>query len=200
MARRGHGTTTTHVIAETRSGVTTHVVHTRGPEVAGRCLRRARGERSEIGKALGSSEVVGNAVSIRASRQLKSGALATDDMGIVAAGSPRLTIRSKVEGGGTAEATLVHVEAGSRLSVNVSSGGRLLALEHSKLSGLGLSHRLMLKTHVVGKDVNRSAVLRGDTGREDQNFTRVITAEHNQLSVELEGLGIIQIDISRHGN
>lgn len=126
--------------------------------------------------------------------------MSTHGVGVVAAGSSRLAIRSKVKCGSTAKTTLVHVKAGSWLTVNVGGGRWLLSLEHSKLSGLGLTHGLVLETHVVSKDVDGSAVLRGDAGGEDKNFTRVITAEHNQLSVELEGLGVVQIDVSWHAD
>jgi hypothetical protein len=48
--------------------------------------------------------------------------------------------------------------------------------------------------------MDRSSVLRGDSRREDEDLTRIITAEHNQLGVEFKGLRVVQINITGDGN
>jgi hypothetical protein len=57
----------------------------------------------------------------------------------------------------------------------------------------------MLKAHVVCENVDGSSMLGSDTSREDQNLSGFVTTEHDQFGVELESLGVVQINIAWHG-
>lgn len=185
------------VLSEASSGARADAAHAvAGGEVARRGLRRAGGKGAQVGKALGGTQVVGDAGAVGAAGQLEGGALAAHDVAVVVAGGARLAVGGKVKGGGSAQATLVDIKAVGRGAVDVGGGGGLLSLEDGQLAGLGLANRLVLQTHVVGENVDGAAVLGGDAGREDENLARVVTAEHDELGVELERLGVVEVDIA----
>lgn len=200
LGTRGAGATRVnglrHIITKARGRPLGHVVDSRRGQVARGSLRRAGSEGTEIGKALRSSQVVGNAVTVRASGKLQSRALSSHHVVVGAAGSSRITISSKVKRCRSTESALVHVQAVGRLVVHVGSGRRLLSLEDCELSRISLTDRLVLQAHVVRKDVDGSTVLRGDARREDENFTRVVPSEHDQLGIKLERLRVIQVDVT----
>ena len=49
----------------------------------------------------------------------------------------------------------------------------------------------------MGKDVNGAAMLRSNARGEDEDFTRVIATEHDELGVKLQRLGVVQVHITR---
>lgn len=46
------------------------------------------------------------------------------------------------------------------------------------------------------ENVDLSALLGGDRGGEDENLSVVVLLEQGELRVELEGLGVVEVDIS----
>jgi hypothetical protein len=85
----------------------------------------------------------------------------------------------------------MYIDAVCRNVLNIGRGGGLLPLQDRDLARISLTNGLMFQSHVVGQDVNRSAVFRANAGREDQNFTTLIALEHDKLGVELEALRIV---------
>lgn len=97
-----------NIIAISCCGLATHSA-ARG-KVAGRSLGRAGSEGAKVGETLGSAQVVGNRVAVRAPRKLEGRALSSHDVCEVAVASPGLAISSEVKRGSSAQSPLVHVQ------------------------------------------------------------------------------------------
>lgn len=156
-------------------------------------MRGARAERPQVRKALRRPEVVGNGHRVRATRQLKSRALASNSVRIPAGGTARISVRGEVKGRGTAQATAVQVEANRGTGVGLAGGRRHMGLDDLDLSRVGITNRAVLQAHVVGQDVNLAAFLGADARGEDEDLPAFIPAEQGKLGVVLQGDGVIQV-------
>lgn len=188
----------TCVLAQTRQRRTGHATHAGAcVEIAGHGVGRAGTERPQIGEALGRAEIVGDRRAVRATRELQRRALSADRMRVIAPCASRLSVCGEVEGRCAAQATPVDIEADRSTGIRMSltSGRRDMGLEDLNLPGVRIPDRSMLETHVVGEDMDLSALFRANGRREDQNLPGLVATEHGQLSVILESDGVVQVQI-----
>jgi len=61
------------------------------------------------------------------------------------------------------------------------------------LAALAVSARDVRESHVVSQSVHDTTLLRRQGRGEDERFARVVVAEEEQLRVELESLGVVQV-------
>ena len=106
----------------------------------------------------------------------------------------------EVNGGGTAEAATVSISGHTGRDVHRRShagqggGGRIL--DDVQLAGRTFANGAVLKTHVMGQNVNGATLLGGNAGREDDDFAVGVIPEESQLGIKLESFGVVEVNIS----
>ena len=84
---------------------------------------------------------------------------------------------------------------GRKLACRVNGGRVLRALHDLNLPPIRLTHRPMLETHIVRKDMNLTSVLRAYIGWKDVNLSSRFVLEERKLSVEFESRRVIQVNV-----
>lgn len=106
----------------------------------------------------------------------------------------------EVDGGGTAKTATVSISGHARRDVHrrrhAGQGGSGRILDDMQLAGRTLANGTVLKTHVMGQNVNGATLLGGNAGREDDDFPVGVIPEESQLGIKLESFRVVEVDIS----